>query len=201
MLDFEDQYYSKDIKFIVGVDEAGRGPLAGPVVASAVILPHDYKNELINDSKKLTKKQREKLYLEIFDKSLAIGVGIVEAIKIDEINIYEATKLAMKEAISSIKHEYQLILIDAMKLDIDNIKVIPIIKGDAKARCIAAASIIAKVTRDNIMNNLDKKYSNYGFKNHKGYGTKYHIEAIKKYGLIECVHRKTFKIKSLNKFL
>ena len=196
MLDFDFQFYTEKVQKIVGIDEAGRGPLAGPVVAAAVILPKDYKNGKINDSKKLSEKVREKLFLEIKENALAVGVGIIEASVIDQVNIYEATKLAMLEALKQIKINYDLVLTDAMPLKLENnINVIPIIKGDAKCMSIAAASIIAKVTRDHILYDLDKKYSEYGFKNHKGYGTKKHIEAIKKYGEIEGIHRKSFKIK------
>ena len=196
MLDYDFQFYTEKIQKIVGIDEAGRGPLAGPVVAAAVILPKDYKNEKINDSKKLSEKVREKLFLEIKEIALAVGVGIIEATVIDQVNIYEATKLAMLEALKQIKINYDLVLTDAMPLKLENnINVIPIIKGDAKCISIAAASIIAKVTRDHILYDLDKKYPEYGFKNHKGYGTKKHIEAIKKYGEIEGIHRRSFKIK------
>ena len=196
MLDFDFQFYTEKVQKIVGIDEAGRGPLAGPVVAAAVILPKDYKNGKINDSKKLSEKVREKLFLEIKENALAVGVGIIEASVIDQVNIYEATKLAMLEALKQIKINYDLVLTDAMPLKLENnINVIPIIKGDAKCMSIAAASIIAKVTRDHILYDFDKKYSEYGFKNHKGYGTKKHIEAIKKYGEIEGIHRKSFKIK------
>lgn len=199
MLDYETNFYNEKVKLIVGVDEAGRGPLCGPVVAACCILPKDYKNEHINDSKKLTEKRREEAYKEIIENAIDYGIGIVEAEEIDEINILEATKKAMKMAISSLKSDYDLVLIDAVKLDLDK-PVVPIIKGDAKCECIAAASIIAKVTRDHILYEYDKKYPMYGFKNHKGYGTKKHIEAINKYGIIEGFHRKSFEpIKSLVK--
>lgn len=198
MLDFENQFYSEKIKFIVGVDEAGRGPLCGPVVAACCILPKDYQNEKINDSKKLTEKKREMIYKEIIRDCLDYGIGIISPKIIDEVNIYEATKLAMAEAIKNLKHEYQLILTDAMPLKNFDVEVIPIIKGDAKAQCIAAASIIAKVTRDHILDEYDKKYPQYGFKNHKGYGTKKHVEALKQYGLIEGFYRLTYEpVKSL----
>lgn len=198
MLNFEDQYYSEKIKVIVGVDEAGRGPLCGPVVAAACILPANYKTEDINDSKKLTEKKREKVYKEIMDNCLSYGVGIIDADEIDKINIYEATKKAMHIAISKLSMSYNLILTDAMKLTEEKVEVIPLIKGDAKCECIAAASIIAKVTRDHMLLEMDKKYPEYGFASHKGYGTKKHIEAIKKYGIIKGFHRKTYEpIKSL----
>ena len=198
MLDFEEQFYNEKIKVIVGVDEAGRGPLCGPVVAAACILPHTYINEKINDSKKLSEKKREQLYDEIINNALSYGVGIVDSKRIDEINIYEATKEAMHLAISQLKIDYDLILTDAMKLKDEKVDVIDIIKGDAKCQCIAAASIIAKVTRDRILFDMDQKHPEYGFKSHKGYGTKKHIEAIKEHGIIDGFYRETYEpIKSL----
>ena len=198
MLDFEEQFYNEKIKVIVGVDEAGRGPLCGPVVAAACILPHIYINEKINDSKKLSEKKREQLYDEIINNALSYGAGIVDSKRIDEINIYEATKEAMHLAISQLKVDYDLILTDAMKLKDEKVDVIDIIKGDAKCQCIAAASIIAKVTRDRLLLNMDEKYPEYGFKSHKGYGTKKHIEAIKEHGIIDGFYRETYEpIKSL----
>ena len=200
MLDLEKEYYSEKVKVIVGVDEAGRGPLCGPVVAAACILPKGYHNEHINDSKKLTEKKREIAYQEIINDALAYGVGIVDAKRIDEINIYQATKEAMSKAINQINISYDLILTDAMKLDNQKVEVVPIIKGDAKAESIAAASIIAKVTRDHMLEEMDKKYPQYGFISHKGYGTKKHIEAIKKFGIIKGFHRETYEpIKSMIK--
>ena len=198
MLDFEEQFYNEKIKVIVGVDEAGRGPLCGPVVAAACILPRTYINEKINDSKKLSEKKREQLYDEIINNALSYGVGIVDSKRIDEINIYEATKEAMHLAISQLKVDYDLILTDAMKLKDEKVDVIDIIKGDAKCQCIAAASIIAKVTRDRILLDMDQKHPEYGFKSHKGYGTKKHVEAIKEYGIIDGFYRETYEpIKSL----
>ena len=200
MLNFEENYYTEKVNFIVGVDEAGRGPLCGPVVAACCILPKEYKNEHINDSKKLSEKKREIAYKEIIENVLDYGIGIVDAKRIDEINIYEATKEAMHIAISKLKISYDLILTDAMKLQNEKVEVIPLIKGDAKCECIAAASIIAKVTRDHILEEYDKKYPQYGFKSHKGYGTKKHIEAIKQYGIIKDFHRESYEpIKSLIK--
>lgn len=200
-LDYQNQFYSDEVKLIVGVDEAGRGPLAGPVVAAAVIFARAYNYKEINDSKQLSAKKREKLFDEIYQNAIAVGVGIVDAAKIDEINIYEATKVAMKEAINNLKHDYDLILTDAMKLNGLGKPVIDIIKGDAKALPIAAASIIAKVTRDKLMNELDNKYPNYGFKKHKGYGTKLHLDALDKFGPIKGIHRFSYKpvYKSLHK--
>lgn len=200
MLDLEKEYYSEKVKVIVGVDEAGRGPLCGAVVAAACILPKGYHNEHINDSKKLTEKKREIAYQEIINDALAYGVGIVDAKRIDEINIYQATKEAMSKAINQINISYDLILTDAMKLENQKVEVVPIIKGDAKAESIAAASIIAKVTRDHMLEEFDKKYPQYGFISHKGYGTKKHIEAIKKFGIIKGFHRETYEpIKSMIK--
>ena len=192
-LTYQEQFYSNDVKLIVGVDEAGRGPLAGPVVAAAVIFARTYKNKDINDSKQISEKKREELFLEIKKNALAIGVGIVDAETIDRINIYEATKVAMKEAIKNLNHDYDLILTDAMKLENQKTPVIDIIKGDAKALPIAAASIIAKVTRDHMMDELGKKYPEYGFEVHKGYGTKRHMDALKEHGPIKGVHRFSYK--------
>lgn len=192
MLDFEQQYYSENIKLIVGVDEAGRGCLLGPVVAAAVILPPSYKNEKINDSKKLSEKQREELYQTIIKDAIDFGVGIVEAEEIDKINILEASKKAMLIAINNLHHKYQLIISDATKLNTE-VTTIPLVKADAKCLNVAAASIIAKVTRDHICLELDKKYPKYHIKEHKGYGTKSHMDALKQYGPIEGVHRFSYK--------
>lgn len=192
-LDFQEQFYSNKVKLIVGVDEAGRGPLAGPVVAAACILPRAYINKDINDSKQLSAKKREELFEIIKKDAIAYGVGIVSAEEIDKLNIYEATKKAMKEAINNLKHQYDLILTDAMPLKGFDVEVVPIIKGDAKALPIAAASIIAKVTRDHMLDELGKKYPGYGFEVHKGYGTAKHMEALKKYGPIKGVHRYSYK--------
>ena len=192
-LTLQEEYYSDTVNLIVGIDEAGRGPLAGPVVASAVIFPRAYINKDINDSKQLSEKKREELFEVIKKDALAIGVGIVDAETIDKINIYEATKVAMKEAVKNLNHKFDLILTDAMPLKNMGVPVIDIIKGDAKALPIAAASIIAKVTRDHILNDLAKKYPEYGFEKHKGYGTKLHMDALKKYGPIKGVHRYSYK--------
>lgn len=191
MKEFEEELYNKGISLIAGVDEVGRGPLIGAVVAAAVILPPDFFLKEINDSKKLSEKMRDKLYPIIMENAISVGIGIVYEDIIDKVNIYESTKIAMKEAINNLTVKPEHILIDAMKLDI-NIPFTAIIKGDAKSQSIAAASIIAKVTRDKMMYELDEKYSNYDFKNNKGYGTKTHIEAIKKYGVLK-EHRKTFR--------
>lgn len=193
MLDFEDKLYSEKVINIVGIDEAGRGPLLGPVVAAAVILKKDFNHPLINDSKKLTEKEREIAYQIIKDNALAIGIGQVEAEEIDQINILEAARKAFKLALDNIKIPYQLVLTDYMNIETNNVKLISLIKGDAKSKNIAAASIIAKVTRDHLMYELDKKYPDYKIKDHKGYGTKVHLEALKKYGPIKGVHRLSFK--------
>ena len=192
-LDYQEQFYSDKVKLIVGVDEAGRGPLAGPVVAAACIFSRAYINNDINDSKQLSEKKREELFDVILENAVAYGVGIVSAEEIDKLNIYEATKKAMRQAIANLKHNYDLILTDAMPLKGFDVEVVPIIKGDAKALPIAAASIIAKVTRDRMMKELGEKYPDYGFEIHKGYGTKKHMDALKKYGAIKGVHRYTYK--------
>lgn len=190
MKEYENELYQKGIELVAGVDEVGRGPLVGPVVCACVILPKDYFNEEINDSKKISEKKREKLYDTIMQDAISVGIGMSSEKVIDEVNILEATKLAMKEAINNSKIKPQHVLIDAVKLDID-IPSTSIIKGDAKSQSIAAASIIAKVTRDRMMDELDEKYPQYLFKKNKGYGTKAHIEAIRQYGIIK-EHRKTF---------
>ena len=191
MKEYENELYKKNIKLIAGVDEVGRGPLAGPVVCAAVILKEDYENDKINDSKKLTEKKREALYDVIMGEALSVGIGISSEDVIDEINILQATKKAMTEAIKNLDIKPEHVLIDAVKLEDLDIPQTSIIKGDAKSISIAAASIIAKVTRDRMMIELDKKHPEYDFKNNKGYGTKKHIEAIRKYGIIK-EHRKTF---------
>ena len=191
MKEYENELYKKGIKYIAGVDEVGRGPLVGPVVTAAVILKEDYYDERINDSKKLTEKKREMLYDIIMENAVSVGIGISSEEVIDEINILEATKKAMKEAINNLSVKPEHVLIDAVKLDID-IPSTSIIKGDAKSQSIAAASIIAKVTRDRMMIELDKKHPEYDFIHNKGYGTKKHIEALYKYGALK-EHRKTFE--------
>ncbi len=190
---YEKELNNNGINFVAGVDEVGRGPLVGPVVTSCVVLPVNYTLDGLTDSKKLTKKQREKFYDIIMKDAIAVGIGIKDENIIDEINIYEATKLAMIDAIRDCEKKTKIehVLIDAMKLDID-IPTTSIIKGDLKSITISAASVIAKVTRDRMMEELDKIYPMYGFKDNAGYGTKKHIEAIKEYGIIK-EHRKTFK--------
>jgi len=188
---YERELNGKGIKLIAGVDEVGRGPLIGPVVAAAVIMPENYKLDGLTDSKKLSEKKRE-YYFEIIKKdALAIGIGIIDEKRIDEINIYEATKEAMKMAINNLEIKPEHILIDAMPLDLD-IPTTSIIKGDLLSITISAASVIAKVTRDHMLYELDKEYPMYDLKNNKGYGTKKHIEAIKKYGITKY-HRLSYK--------
>ena len=191
MREYEEELNSKGINLIAGVDEVGRGPLIGSVVAAAVILPSGFYMSEINDSKKLSEKKREELYPIIMEKAISVGIGVVDSETIDKINILNATKMAMKMAINNLSVKPEHVLIDAVKLDID-IPYTAIIKGDAKSESIAAASIVAKVYRDNMMKELDKEYPMYDFKSNKGYGTKKHIEAIKKYGVLK-EHRKTFK--------
>lgn len=190
MKEYENELYNKGIKYIAGVDEVGRGPLVGPVVTAAVILPVDFYDERINDSKKVTEKKREMLYDVIMENAVSVGVGMSSSEVIDEINILESTKKAMKEALNNLSVKPEHVLIDAVKLDID-IPSTSIIKGDAKSQSIAAASIIAKVTRDRMMYELDKEHPEYDFAHNKGYGTKKHIEAIRKYGILK-EHRKSF---------
>ncbi len=190
MKEFETELYNNGINFIAGIDEVGRGPLVGPVVTAAVILPKDFYDERINDSKKLTEKKRELLYDVIMENAISVGIGISSEDVIDEINILNATKRAMLEAVNNLSVKPEHLLIDAVKLNTD-IPQTSIIKGDAKSESIAAASIIAKVTRDRMMIELDKIHPEYDFKHNKGYGTKKHIEAIRKYGIIK-EHRKTF---------
>ena len=192
MLTKEKEFYSSSVKLIAGVDEAGRGPLAGPVFAAAVVFPPDYQNSEIDDSKKLTAKKREALFEEIKANALGYGIASVSAAEIDEINIYEATKKAMRMALEQIEVRYQLVITDAMPLKLD-VPVIAMVKGDAQCLNIAAASILAKVSRDRYLDALDAQYPEYGFAKHKGYGTAAHLEAIEKYGPIEGVHRRSFK--------
>jgi ribonuclease HII len=188
---YEDALYDKGVKYIAGIDEAGRGPLAGPVVAAAVILKKGAKLKLVDDSKKLTEKQREKALEEIKAHALAIGIGIASVDEIDRINIYRAAREAMYSAIKQLKIKPEFLLIDAMPMEID-IPSESIIKGDQKSISIAAASIIAKTTRDQYMIEMDKIFPKYNFKQHKGYGTKEHIELIKKYGYTP-IHRKSYE--------
>lgn len=189
MKEYEKKYAS--FSYICGIDEVGRGPLAGPVVAGAVILPKDCDILYLNDSKQLSEKKREELYALIMEKALATGLGVVSPERIDEINILQATYEAMRQAIGKLKCQPQLLLNDAVTIPGVSIKQVPIIKGDAKSISIAAASIIAKVTRDRMMVEYDRTYPQYGFASNKGYGAKAHIEAIKKFGPTP-IHRRSF---------
>lgn len=188
----ERKIYANKIKYICGIDEAGRGPLAGPVVVGAVILPENSFIEGVNDSKKISEKKREKLYDIITNEAISYSVGIVSQNTIDEINILNATKLGLKIALEGLSQKPDMIIVDALKdMDTLGIPYMSIIKGDAKCYSIAAASIIAKVTRDRLMREWDEVYPAYGFAKHKGYGTKEHINIIKEIG--PCMlHRKTF---------
>ena len=191
MLVFENEAYKKGYEFVCGVDEAGRGPLCGPVVAAAVILPKNAHIEGVNDSKKLSEKKREKLFDDIMENAVAVGIGMSDVEVIEKINILGATKEAMKEAISNLNIKPDYVLIDGnqdINIDIDRQTVV---SGDARSESIAAASIIAKVTRDRMLKQYDEMYPEYGFAKHKGYGTKAHIEAIKEYGLTP-IHRPSF---------
>lgn len=188
----ENKLYENGIEYICGIDEAGRGPLAGPVVVGAVILPKDSFIEGVNDSKKISEKKREKIYDKIIEEAIAYSVGIVDQKTIDEINILNATKLALKNAVENLKVKPNVIMVDALNgIDTCGIPYISVVKGDAKNYCIAAASIIAKVTRDRIMKEWDEVYPMYGFAKHKGYGTAEHMRLIKENG--PCVlHRRSF---------
>ena len=187
---YERNLINEGYELIAGVDEVGRGPLVGPVVAAAVILPKNYKLEGLTDSKKLSEEKRNH-FCEIIKKdAISYGIGVIDNEKIDEVNIYEATKLAMIDAINKLDIKPDYVLTDAMKLDLD-IPTLPIIKGDLKSLTISAASVIAKVYRDNLMYELDKKYPFYNFKNNKGYPTKDHLKAIEEHGIIK-EHRRSY---------
>ena len=188
----EKEIFDAGIETICGIDEAGRGPLAGPVVVAAVIMPKDSMIEGVNDSKKVSEKKREALYEQITKEAIAYGVGIIDQKEIDSLNILNATKKGLTTAIKELKVKPERILVDALTgIDTLGIPYTPIVKGDAKSYSIAAASIIAKVTRDRIMREWDELYPMYGFEKHKGYGTKMHIDAIKEYGLCP-LHRLSF---------
>jgi ribonuclease HII len=181
----------RGFKLIAGIDEAGRGPLAGPVVAAAVILPADYRNSRIDDSKKLTALERERLFVEIKNAALSYAVGIISPKEIDEIGILNTTKLAMRQAVLKVDPQHEFILIDAVAINIEGIPQMALIHGDAEVFSIAAASIVAKVTRDRLMAKAHRDYPQYGFDQHRGYGTEIHLEAIRKHG--PCpIHRMTF---------
>ena len=196
MLRYEKELYKAGYQAIAGIDEVGRGPLAGPVVAAAVILPPGCKIKGLNDSKKIPKKKHQEIYQAVLDKALAVGIGLMDNEIIDQVNIYEATKLAMKEALSKLRLKPDYLLIDAMKLDVE-IPQESIIKGDANSLSIAAASIVAKVTRDKLMTDYDKEFPGYDFAKNAGYGTKSHLQGLERNG-VTPIHRKTFEpVKSM----
>ena len=199
MLTYEKELYAQGIQLIAGVDEVGRGPLAGPVVAAAVILPENCKILGLNDSKKIPKSKHQAIYQAVLDQALSVGIGVKDNQVIDQVNIYEATKLAMLEAIQELDQQPQHLLIDAMKLDLP-ISQTSIIKGDANSLSIAAASIVAKVTRDQMMVAYDQEYPGYDFGQNAGYGTTKHLEGLEKYG-VTPIHRRSFEpTKSMTNF-
>ena len=199
MLAYEKELYAQGIQLIAGVDEVGRGPLAGPVVAAAVILPENCKIPGLNDSKKIPKSKHQAIYQSVLDQALSVGIGVKDNQVIDQVNIYEATKLAMLEAIQELDQQPQHLLIDAMKLVVP-ISQTSIIKGDANSLSIAAASIVAKVTRDQMMAAYDQEYPGYDFGQNAGYGTTKHLEGLEKYG-VTPIHRRSFEpTKSMTNF-
>ena len=189
---YERELRDNNIEYIAGVDEVGRGPLVGPVVAACVVLPKKFNLDGLTDSKKLSEKKRDFYFEEVKRQALGYGIGIIDEKKIDEVNIYEATKLAMKEAIEECKKTCKIehVLIDAMPLELD-VPTTSIIKGDLKSITISAASVIAKVTRDRMLDELHEKFPMYDFKKNKGYPTKKHLEAIEEYGIID-EHRRSY---------
>ena len=196
LLAYERELYINNIMLIAGIDEVGRGPLAGPVVAAAVILPENCQIAGLNDSKQISKSQHQKVYDEVIAQALAVGIGCIDHQVIDQVNIYEATKLAMLQAIEQLTIKPQHLLIDAMQLAVD-IPQTSLIKGDAKSMSIAAASIVAKVTRDKLMADYDKQYPGYDFAHNAGYGTKKHLQALVEQGITD-IHRRSFEpIKSM----
>ena len=196
MLAYEKECYAREIELIAGVDEVGRGPLAGPVVAAAVILPKGCKISGLNDSKKIPKSKHKEIYEAVLQNAVAIGIGIKDNQVIDQVNIYEATKLAMMEAIGQLEPQPQHLLIDAMKLDLP-IPQTSIIKGDANSLSIAAASIVAKVTRDQMMEEFDREYPGYDFAQNAGYGTANHLAGLDQLG-VTPIHRRSFEpVKSM----
>lgn len=196
MLRYEKELYATGCQYIAGIDEVGRGPLAGPVVAAAVILPKNCKIKGLNDSKKIPKKKHGQIYQQVMEQATAVGLGFQSNEIIDQVNIYQATKLAMKEAVAKLDQQPQHLLIDAMELDLE-ISQTSIIKGDANSLSIAAASIVAKVTRDRLMADYDKQYPGYDLAHNAGYGTKSHLEGLKKLGVCP-IHRRSFEpVKSM----
>jgi ribonuclease HII len=192
-LDIEEMWWGQGIDHIAGVDEAGRGPLAGPVVAGAVILPKGLFIDGVNDSKKLSAKQRERLFHEIYERALCVGVGIVSHEVIDRINIYQASILAMRKAIEKLNIPPAVVLADGNSFRHESLRYQNVIAGDAKSLTIAAASIIAKVTRDSLMREYHQQFPAYGFDRHKGYGTKVHLDALRHYGACP-IHRRSFRL-------
>ena len=188
-LELDNEYYKQGYKTIVGTDEAGRGCLLGPVFAAAVILPKGFNSPLINDSKKLTPKQRDEAYKIIIKNALAYAISSVDPDTIDEVNILNASRMAMQDAISKINHDYDLILTDCMKMKGYEVPVVDLIHGDALSQTIAAASILAKVSRDRWCEEIDAKYPAYHIKKNKGYGTKDHLQALKEHGPVKHLHR------------
>ncbi|MFH0395066.1 ribonuclease HII [Streptococcus sp. A34] len=196
MLCYERALYENGVEFIAGIDEVGRGPLAGPVVAAAVILPKGCKIRHLNDSKKIPKAKHQAIYEEVMERAVAVGIGVMDNHIIDQVNIYEATKLAMLESLGKLDQQPQHLLIDAMTLD-TTIQQTSIIKGDANSLSIAAASIVAKVTRDQMMADYDRQFPGYGFAQNAGYGTAEHLQGLAKHG-VTPIHRRTFEpIKSM----
>ncbi|HLS07213.1 MAG TPA: ribonuclease HII [Bacillota bacterium] len=191
MLTYEKKFWDQGLSYVAGVDEAGRGPLAGPVVAAAVILPDDFKLLGINDSKALSVEEREKFFQQITKEAISYHISFVDQATIDELNILEATKLAMEDALLNLQPQPQVALIDAVKLQLSSFKADTIIKGDEKSVTIAAASILAKVSRDRYMAKIHEKYPNYNFHKHKGYGTNDHLKRLKRYG-VSPIHRRSF---------
>ena len=197
MLTFEKEYYAQGVRYVAGVDEAGRGPLAGPLVIAAVILPQDVFISGLNDSKQISAVKRDKLYDEIIAKAVAIEVNIVSVSNIDKYNIYSATQRGMAEVLEHLPVRPQVALIDAMPVQVKDMETVPIVHGDALSVSIAAASIIAKVTRDRIMERLDEKFPAYGFANNKGYGSGAHMQAIAEFGATRW-HRRSYEpVKSM----
>ena len=198
MLSYERQYYAEGAKLIAGVDEAGRGPLAGPLVIAAVVMPEEFFISGLNDSKQISASKRDKLYDEILQKALSVSVNVVSISNIDELNIYRATQQGMAEVLLHLDKQPDVALIDAMPIEAGDIKTVSLVHGDALSASIAAASIIAKVTRDRIMEKLDTLYPAYKFANNKGYGSKEHMQAIDMEGVTEW-HRRSYEpVKSLN---
>ncbi len=198
MLSYERQYYDEGAKLIAGVDEAGRGPLAGPLVIAAVVMPQEFFISGLNDSKQISASKRDKLYDEILQKALSVSVNIVSISNIDELNIYRATQQGMAEVLLHLDKQPDVALIDAMPVEAGDIKTVSLVHGDALSASVAAASIIAKVTRDRIMEKLDTLYPAYKFANNKGYGSKDHMQAIDQDGVTEW-HRRSYEpVKSLN---